>query len=263
MAYFKYLEKEVYYEVYGEGEPLIILNGIMMSTKSWSDCIEPFSKNHQLILLDFLDQGQSSRLSDGYNHEIQVELVYELICHLNFTSLYLFGISYGGEIALQVAIKYPHLIKKLLLFNTTAWTSYWLEEVGNGWNFATNHWESYYATTIPVIYSPHFYVREIEWIRNRKSQLKEVFSNSDFMEAMIRLTNSSIGYDVRDKLSQIDIPTLVVSSEYDFVTPKNEQAYLAQQIKKSQWVTIPNAGHASMYETPDLFKTLVVGFISI
>lgn len=136
----------------------------------------------------------------------------------------------------------------------TAWTSDWLEEIGNAWNLAAYSWESYYATTIPVIYSPQFYVREIEWIKQRKEALKEVFSNQDFIRSMIRLTNSSIGYDIRDSLSQIRVPCLIVSSEFDFVTPIHEQKLLAEKIL--------NVGHASMYESPELFKTLVLGFVN-
>ena len=262
MAYFKFKEKDVYYEIHGKGVPFLMLNGIMMSTKSWNDFVSDFSRNNQLILVDFLDQGQSSKMSEPFNHDIQIDLVEALCDHLNLDKINLFGISYGGEIAIQFAIQYPHRLEKLLLFNTTAWTSDWLEEVGNAWNLASHNWESYYSTTIPVIYSPQFYVREIEWIKKRKEVLKEVFSNRDFIDSMIRLTNSSVGYDVRDKVSQILVPTLIVSSEYDFVTPLNEQKFLADSIKDSHWVTIPNVGHASMYESPELFKTLALGFIS-
>lgn len=262
MAYFNYDGKEVYYEIHGQGKPLLILNGIMMSTKSWSHFVEDFSKDNMLVLLDFLDQGLSSKIEGDYTHHIQVDCVEALCHHLNLDSLNLFGISYGGEIAIQFALKYPHRIHKLLLFNTTAWTSDWLEEVGNAWNLAAYSWESYYATTIPVIYSPQFYVREIEWIKQRKEALKEVFSNQEFIRSMIRLTNSSIGYDVRNSLSQIRVPCLIVSSEFDFVTPIHEQKLLAEKIPNSHWVTIPNVGHASMYESPEIFKTLVLGFVN-
>ena len=60
MAEFFYEGKRVYYEVHGdEGQPLVILNGIMMSTASWKSFIPNFSRNNVAILVDFLDQGQS------------------------------------------------------------------------------------------------------------------------------------------------------------------------------------------------------------
>lgn len=263
MAYVKYKEHQVYYEEHGtSGNPLIILNGIMMSTLSWSMFVEEFSSNNRLILVDFLDQGQSSRLEGmQYHHDIQVEALRVVVEHLNLDHISLFGISYGGEIAMQYALKYPKELDKLLLFNTTSWTSPWLEEVGNAWNGATDSGENYYATTIPVIYSPSFYSDNVEWMNKRKELLIPIFSNRAFIDSMIRLTNSSIGFDCRNQLHKIEIPTLVVSSEYDFVTPKNEQEFMVAHIPNVSYAMIPNAGHASMYEQPNLFATLIFGFI--
>lgn len=262
MAFFKYRDKDVYYEVHGEGTPIIFLNGIMMSTKSWEQFINELSEYHQLILVDFLDQGRSDKMHGiEYKHDLQVELVEALRVHLDLDEFNLFGISYGGEIAIQYAIKYQQHITRLLLFNTAAWTSPWLEEIGRAWNYAAHDPAAYYATSIPVIYSPMFYVEQIEWMNNRKDILLNVFSNKEFMDGMVRLTNSSNGYDERIKVKEIQCKTLIVSSEYDFVTPKNEQEFIAKEIMGSSYVFLPKVGHASMYENPTLFISLVLGFV--
>ena len=68
--------KTVYYETYGQGKALVLLNGIMMSCASWKEFIEPFSANNKLILVDFFDQGQSEKLvGQNYDHTLQVRLV--------------------------------------------------------------------------------------------------------------------------------------------------------------------------------------------
>ena len=59
MSKFKFKNHEVYYDVQGEGEPLVILNGIMMSTKSWEYLVPPVSKVCKLIRVDFFDQEPS------------------------------------------------------------------------------------------------------------------------------------------------------------------------------------------------------------
>ena len=87
MAYFKYLNKSIYYDVSGQGEPLIILNGIMMSTKSWESFKDELSKEFMFIRVDILDQGQSDVYLENYTQDIQVELVKELINHLNLTKV--------------------------------------------------------------------------------------------------------------------------------------------------------------------------------
>ena len=80
MAFFDFEGYKVYYEIHGEsGEPLLILNGIMMSTNSWKPMLKNLSKNNVAILVDFLDQGQSSRMTESYTHEIQVRLLDALL----------------------------------------------------------------------------------------------------------------------------------------------------------------------------------------
>ena len=80
MAQFDFNGKKVYYEIHGDkGEPILILNGIMMSTGSWKPFVKDFSRNNVMILVDFLDQGQSERMKESYNHKIQVELVDALL----------------------------------------------------------------------------------------------------------------------------------------------------------------------------------------
>lgn len=262
MATFEHQNHKIYYEVYGQGKPLLILNGIMMSTASWQMFITSFSQHNQLILMDMLDQGQSSKLvGQSYNQKIQVEAVKALIDHLHLKNLALFGISYGGEVAMQIAIQYPHVVERLLLFNTTAYTNAWLREIGNAWNLASTNAEAYYGTTIPVIYSSHFYENKVEWMTRRKEILLKIFANPEFAQAMVRLTNSANDLDVRKQLYKIQCPCLIVGSEEDAITPLSHQRLLHEHIKGSQLVVVPGSGHASMYEKPMLFSSLVLGFV--
>ncbi len=256
------LNKNIYFEVYGSGKPLLILNGIMMSTQSWKPFIEELSRYNKLILLDFLDQGQSDKM-DGmeYDHSVHVNTIVELLRHLGIDKTSIYGVSYGAEIALQFAILFPYKLEKLMVFNTTSKTSYWLAEIGHNWNAASKDPLTYYLTTIPSIYSPKFFETNKEWMESRKEVLLEVFANPVFINAMIRLTNSSESYDVSDKLHKIKAPTLVVGCEYDFITPYYEQKKIAEKINNSQLVFVPDSGHALMYEKPTLFVSLVLGFL--
>lgn len=259
---FKYKDYDIYYEIHGEGEPILILNGIMMSTKSWTEFIEPFTRHNQLILVDFLGQGQSPREYKQFYHDLQVDLVEALMEEIKLDSVNLFGISYGGEIALQYVLKYPHRVKKLFLSNTCPNTSYWLQEVGNAWNEAARDGLSYYLTTIPFIYSPKFFVENREWMENRKKILIPLFNDKSWIDSMKVLTNSSLGYDVRDRLGEIKCPTMILSCEFDFVTPTYQQRELHDKIKGSQLMFVPDSGHGIMYEKPSLFTAAVLGFMN-
>lgn len=266
MAYFNFQNKKVYYEVHGEGKPLVILNGIMMSTASWKPFVDVFSQQNKLVLVDFLDQGQSDKLvNKTYTQQLQVDVINALFEHLNLTNVSLMGISYGGEVAQQFAVQYQSKLERLLLFNTCAYTSPLLGDIGKAWNLAaeSKSGEAYYYTTIPVIYSPAYYARRLEWMRNREKVLIPVFANPTFSEAMVRLTKSADTHDVRKQLGEITIPTLVVSSDQDMITPMLEQDLMVKGLKNAHHVILTNTGHASMYEQPLLFASLVFGFVNV
>ncbi|MBS1419555.1 MAG: alpha/beta hydrolase [Clostridia bacterium] len=260
MAEFIFEGKKVYYETYGEGKPLLLLNGIMMSCASWKEFIEPLSAQNMLILVDMLDQGKSEKMTESYDHAIQIRLVDALLNELQLESCVIAGISYGSEVGLEYAILHPDRVERLLLFNATAATGPWLDDIGKAWNLASANPESYYYTSIPVIYSPRFYTQNNDWMERRRKILYPVFSNEGFINAMIRLTNSSSNYDVRDRLDKIMCPTLIVSCQQDYLTPVDEQKYLADHIADSHYLIIQNSGHASMYEQPMLFASLILGF---
>lgn len=265
MSYFDFKGKKVYFETYGQGKPIVLLNGIMMSTVSWQIFKEVLSVNNQLILVDFLDQGKSDKMEENsYTQDIQVELLKALFDELKQIKINLVGISYGGEVALQFAVKYEEYVDKMVLFNTTAKTTSWLKDIGVAWNRSTGDPLDYYCTTIPVIYSPNFYNERSEWMKGRKKLLVEkVFNQKPFMDSMIRLTESADNHDVTKELHKIKIPTLIVSSENDCITPMAEQKKLHELISTSELVILPGTGHASMYEKSTLFVTLVLGFINM
>ncbi|SKC48147.1 alpha/beta fold hydrolase [Maledivibacter halophilus] len=265
MSELRYNNKRIYYEIYGDGEPLILLNGIMMSHLSWKAFIPELSKNKKLILFDFLDQGKSDKMEGiKYGHELQVEALKALINHMNIKKADIVGISYGGEIAMQFAIKYKELVGKLILFNTASYTTPWLRDIGRGWINAAKTYdpETFYNVSIPYIYSPLFYTENNEWMEKRRKILYNVF-NRDFLNSMIRLTKSSEGYEIRSMLREIKAETLIVGAEYDYITPLIEQEYINENIKGSKFLVIKNCGHASMYEKPNEFILLVNGFLNI
>lgn len=267
MAFFDFEGKKVYYEVHGEvGEPLLILNGIMMSTNSWKPLLKNLSKNNIAILVDFLDQGQSSRMNgETYDHAIQVRLLDALLDLLPYERVSIMGISYGGEVAIQYAVAHPERVRRLVLANTCARTSDWLRKIGDGWNAVakTGDGLAYYLTTIPVIYSTAFYEREAAWMDRREGTLIPYFSNPAVLEALIRLTDSSRDYNYVDRLGEITCPTLIISGSEDGLVPPTEQILLHERIAGSTYVTINGSGHASMYEDPSAFLTLTLGFVNI
>ena len=264
MAYFELDGKKLYYEVHGQGEPIIMLNGVIMSTASWQMFVPAISKHNQLILLDFFDQGQSDKLvGESYTLARQVAALKGLYDHLGLKKASVVGTSYGGNTALKFASEYPDMVEKLIIFHATPKTSDWLQSIGKAWISSKDNPQNFYNTAIPVIYSPEFYNDNLEWMHQRERLLVEnVFTNKDFMDAMERLTNSGNCHDVRDQLGQITAKTLVVSAEHDMLTPKEDQQFIVKNIKNAELVHLPDSGHASMYEKPTLYVSLILGFVN-
>ncbi len=264
MSDFVFQGKKVHYRLVGEGQPLLMLNGIMMSTKSWAPFEQALQKGgNQLLLVDLLDQGESQAMDGLYPQQLQADMLDALLEHLAIGSTAVFGTSYGGEVALNLAVKYPARVHKMVLANTVARTNAWLKEIGEAWIMAADKPEAYYNTTIPVIYSPDFYDRRSLWMKKRKELLTATaFANPDFLARMERLTRSAESHDVRDGLGFINCPVLLISSEQDHITPPEEQAYLHSRIPGAELVLLPKTGHAAFYERPDLFISIVTGFIN-
>ncbi|MDD4291387.1 MAG: alpha/beta hydrolase [Clostridia bacterium] len=262
--YFDFNGKKIYYEEYGEGKPIVILNGVMMSTASWTPFIPTLSRANRLILVDFFDQGKSDRMSEFYSQKLQAEVLFGLLEHLHLEKASIMGISYGGEVAIKFAVCHGDKVDRLMLFNTTSKTSEWLRDIGRGWNQIgeTLNGQAYYNVTIPVIYSSNYYQKQIKWMRDRESKLVPLFSSEEFQSRMKRLVDSAEDHDENANTHKISNPTLIVTCTEDTLVPRVEQDYLAATIPNAQYVSIIGSGHASMYEKPMLFASLILGFVN-
>jgi pimeloyl-ACP methyl ester carboxylesterase len=242
---------------------LLLLNGIFMSCASWSAFVPAFTKSNRLILLDFIDQGLSDKAGGEYSQALQEGIVPALLDELGIEAAHIAGVSYGGEIAMKTAIRHPGRVRKLVLANTAAYTSKWLLDIGRSWEYAYESYDGrrFFKTCIPIIYSPQYYEDNYEWAMAREELFAKAFT-AEIYDAFGRLTRSAENHDEREGLPSVKAPTLVISSELDFVTPLFHQTELARLIPGAGHVTIQGAGHASMYEKPYEFTALLLGFIN-
>jgi len=259
---FEFKNKKVHFETHGRGKPIVLLNGIMMSTLSWTPLVGALSANNQLILVDFFDQGQSDKYThEPYGVDLQVSVVEALLDHLALEKAVIAGISYGGNVAYKFAACFPGRVERLIVFNALAKSGAWLGDLGKGWVMSASDPAQFYYTTIPIIYSQEFYNSRPDWVKVRRDFLVgQVFTNREWMDSIVRLTQSMDDYDVEDLLCNITAKTLIVASETDGITPAYEQYKVRDRIKDSELVLLPGVGHATMFEKPALFVSLITGF---
>ena len=264
MAIFEYKGQNIYYQIDGKGKPIILLNGIMMTTASREFVIPPLKKTNQIIRLDLLDQGQSAKQTKGYSIEDQADLVYAFIKHLDLKEVNIVGISYGGYTGLTLASKYPDLVDRLIIFNSAADVDNRDKEMFKQFSHVAtlNDPYAFYLTTIPIFYGPTFYKEKTEWMRQREQLLVNFFESRDYRMSVKRLAESCLTHDVRDKLHKIKAATLIVNGGEDYLIPYPKQELLHSSIKDSVMVAMAKTGHVSIYENPVLFISLIYGFMN-
>lgn len=264
MAVFEYNNQKIYYQIDGVGKPIILLNGIMMTTASWEPIMKSLIASNKVIRLDLLDQGQSSKQTNDYTISDQAELVKNFIDYLSLDEVNLVGISYGGYVLLDLASKYPNLVNKMIIFNSAADVSNRDAEMFKQFMHVAdlNDPYAFYLTTIPLFYSPTFYENNVVWMEKREQLLIKFFENNDYRQTIKRLANSCLSHNVKNRLSNITSETLIVSGDEDYLIPYPKQQYLLDHIKKSYLVTMGKTGHVSIYENPVLFTSLIYGFIN-
>ena len=252
----------IYYEVHGEGKPLVLLNGIMMNTLSWAEHI-PLLKDHcQVIAYDMRDQGQSARLEEGYDISIHARDLKKLLDHLNIHRTHILGVSYGGQAALIFTLKYPEMVDRLVLANTSAHVDQYLLSMGRMWKRAARLYdgEAFFDLALIPIYSRSFYNRHYDWLANRRKVFKE-FLTREWFDGFIRLASSNETYDIRKDIPGIKNPTLLIAALEDIITPYRQMQEMSRMMADSQIVCLPDTGHGAILEKIHTICTLIKGFL--
>lgn len=106
--------QKTYYEVYGEGQPLVLLHGAFMTIGlNWGQMLPELAKKYKVIAIETQGHGHSPLGSRPFSIEAIAADVAGVLNHLNITKADLVGYSYGGTIAYEVAIKYPAMVNNV------------------------------------------------------------------------------------------------------------------------------------------------------
>ncbi len=252
----------IYYEIHGEGEPLVLLNGIMMNTLSWAEHIGFLKDHFQVIVYDMRDQGQSARLDEGYDIGIHAEDLKNLLVHLNIQRAHLFGVSYGGQVGMMFALKYGEMVDRLVLANTCAHVDQYLRSMGDMWKRAATLYdgEAFFDLALIPIYSRKFFNERYDWLAARRQVFKEYLTR-EWFDAFIRLASSNTHWDIRKDISRIGHPTLLIAAQEDIITPYGQMIEMGRMMPDSRTVCVPETGHGAVLEKIDIFCTLIKGFL--
>lgn len=241
----------------GEGDVVLFLHGLGGSRAAWDPQIEGLSDQWRCVAWDMPGYGSSAPISP-LTFESIADAVTDLLDRLAVEAAHLCGLSFGGHHALHTALRHPRRVRSLVLANTSAafggdgtdpdqWISLRTAPLDTGLSLADVADE-----VIAAIAAPDFEGVE----RNRTAAAMARISNEGFRAACQLLPS----HDVRHRLSEIQVPTLVIVGELDEETPPAYAAELHTGIRNSRLEVIPAAGHLSPAEAPRAFNDLVREF---
>lgn len=105
----------MYYEVHGTGEPLVVLHGAYMTIDAMGDILPRLAETRQVIAVELQAHGRTADVDRPLSYEAMADDVAALIPHLGFERADVFGYSMGGGAALQVAIRHPEVVRRLVV----------------------------------------------------------------------------------------------------------------------------------------------------
>jgi pimeloyl-ACP methyl ester carboxylesterase len=222
---------KMYYEVYGQGEPLLIIHGNSGSITDFLYQIPYFSKEYKVILADSRSQGKSVDNGDSLSYEMMTDDLNALLDSLHLDSCYVIGWSDGGIEGLMLAIRHPEKVKKLAV---------------TGANLTPDT-----SAVDPFVYN---------WAMNYNKQLAAMATN-DTVKIMRKLAHL-LSYEPHITLEQlhtIKCPSLIIGGDHDVLLPKHTML-IADNIEKSYLWIIPNSGHSTPVFKKDQFNAVVDDF---
>ena len=110
---------QLYFEVHGSGEPLILLHGFGGCSQDWSPLITDWSANFQLIIPDMRGHGRSSNSSSVFRHRDSAADIFALLNHLGIGTFKGLGVSGGGNVLLHLATQQPQRVQAMVLVSAT------------------------------------------------------------------------------------------------------------------------------------------------
>ncbi|ETZ21778.1 alpha/beta fold hydrolase [Pedobacter sp. V48] len=109
---------KMYYEVYGEGKPIVLLHGSFMNIPlNWSHIIPVFAKNRKVIVAEMQGHGRTKDIPREFSYENMADDVSGLLKHLKIDSADILGYSMGGGVAFQFAVRHPELLRRLVILS--------------------------------------------------------------------------------------------------------------------------------------------------
>lgn len=257
---------QMHYEVYGQGQPLVMIHGGLGGGEGCAAFVEhhasTLSRQFKLIVYDRRTAGRSSTPDDGYSIKNCSQDLYALLTHFEVPNAHILGSSAGGPIAMQFALDHPDMTDTLLLINTMSYASASERAVRQRELEQLRADEASIgklASTERALESRWPGLRETQPARFQR--LLDI--NLERFEGIANTIQSylDIGDSIESRLSELTMPTLIVHGDSDSRISVNCSNLLQNAIAGSELYIVPGAEHGLLSNEPELVRNLMLQFL--
>jgi pimeloyl-ACP methyl ester carboxylesterase len=269
MAKAKIRDIEMYYEVHGPAavpaaaaEPLLLIMGLGANANSWEMQLPDFSREYRVIAFDNRGCGRSDMPDSPYTIPQMAEDAVGLLDHLEIESAHVFGMSMGGMIAQELALRHPRRVRSLVLGGTMAGGPNAViagpQLIQQWMSTATMPLGQAIENGLRFLYSERFIAENRERLVKRALELAHL---QPPLHALQKQVMAVIQFNTHHRLSEIRAPTLIISGRDDKIVPAENSRILAERINGAELVELEGAGHGFLAEKAAEANAAVLGFL--
>jgi pimeloyl-ACP methyl ester carboxylesterase len=251
------------------GKALLLVHGLSGAWQNWLENISHFARDHRVIALDLPGFGASPMPGWEISIEAYGEFLHAFSDALGIRVSTVVGNSMGGFIAAEAAILQPDRFEKLALVSAAGISHARMRrqpaEVAARMGIATA------PLTIRafnrglrrpglrrVLFGGLFYAPH----RLRTELLYEFFHNGTGKPGVLAAVRGLVGYDILDRLEDVEVPTLIVWGRNDHIVPPNDAFGYGRRLRNSRTVIFDKTGHVAMAERPVRFNRVLETFLA-
>jgi pimeloyl-ACP methyl ester carboxylesterase len=251
-----------FYAERGEGTPLIFLNGLAGDHLYWAGQLRAFSNRFRCLALDNRDTGQSTYASASYTIPELADDVAGFMEQLSLPAAHIVGLSLGGMIAQEIALRHSKRVRSLFLVGTVARADAWFCATLDAYaciRRQVRDTSEFFQVLLPWLVSHRYFEQpeRVEWLKALLAQNP----HPQKIEGFFRQFEAIRGHDTLDRLSAITCPVLIAGGEDDCIAPPRYARQLAELLPKARLEIMPGIGHAPPIEDPRGFNRLLEGFL--
>jgi pimeloyl-ACP methyl ester carboxylesterase len=237
---------KIYYEVYGSGQPLVLLHGGLYGDISeYEKLIPALSKSHKVIAVETRGHAKSGIGKQPYTYQLMADDAYAVIRHLTADSVLLVGFSDGAVIAMDLAIRHPELVKKMVFA---------------GGNISASAYRPTVMDDLKNLSGASLERDDPGFVKERKKLMPEPERWPDFVELLKHAWVNQVGVTYQ-QLKTIKCPVLIAAGDRDQYNPIESFLSIYKLLPHAQLAIIPNSDHIIFYRQPGLMEQLVIGFM--